>query len=217
MFLLEVSVSFPSLIMASAIAPFKCCYASSMAPHGLRTQLGGSIRNRNITVYPLYCCCCSVAQLYPTLCNPMNCSTSGFPVLHYFPECAQTHVLWVSDAIPPFHPLLPSCPQSFPASVSWLSTSGGQSVGASASASILPMNIQGWFPLGLTGLILTCSINMLFQKRSHMCHIHTLVKKKSHCAMGRGEQSASSGRDPTPVLPSALRSRPKWWWPSCKA
>ena len=50
-----------------------------------------------------------------------------------------------------------SCPQSFPASgsfpVSRPFTSGGQSIGASASASVLPMNIQGWFPLGLTGLI----------------------------------------------------------------
>ena len=51
--------------------------------------------------------------------------------------------------------LLSSCHQSFPASgsfpISWLFTSGGQSIGASAS--VLPMNIQGWFPLGLTGLI----------------------------------------------------------------
>ena len=50
-----------------------------------------------------------------------------------------------------------SCPQSFPASgsfpVSWLFTSGGQSIGVSASASDLSVNIQGWFPLGLTGLI----------------------------------------------------------------
>ena len=50
-----------------------------------------------------------------------------------------------------------SCLQSFPASasflMSWLITPGGQSIGASASASVLPMNIQGWFPLGLTGLI----------------------------------------------------------------
>ena len=50
-----------------------------------------------------------------------------------------------------------SCSQSFPASgifpVSLFFTSGGQSIGASASASVLPMNIQGWFPWGLTGLI----------------------------------------------------------------
>ena len=107
MSLLEVSVSFPSLIMASAIAPFKCCYSSSMAPHGLRTQLGDSIRNRNITVYPLYCCCCSVAQLYLTLCNPMNCSTSGFPVLHYFPECAQ---LLCFESVMPSHHFILCCP-----------------------------------------------------------------------------------------------------------
>ena len=53
--------------------------------------------------------------------------------------------------------LFSSCLQSFPASdcfpVNWLFTSGGQSIGASASASVLPMNIQGWFPLVLTGLI----------------------------------------------------------------
>ena len=49
------------------------------------------------------------------------------------------------------------CLQSFPASgsfpMSWFLASGGQSIGASASASVLPMNIQGWFPLGWTGLI----------------------------------------------------------------
>ena len=54
-------------------------------------------------------------------------------------------------------PHFSSCLQSFPASgsfpVSQLFTSGGQSIGASASASVLPMNIQDWFPLGLTGLI----------------------------------------------------------------
>ena len=38
------------------------------------------------------CCCCSIAQLYPTLCNPMDCSMPGFPVLHHLSEFAQTHV-----------------------------------------------------------------------------------------------------------------------------
>ena len=105
-------------------------------------------------------CCCSVTKLCPTLCNSMDWSTSGFPVFHYLPEFAQTHVHWVSDAIQPSHPLLPpfsSCLQSFPASGSFprsrLFASGGQSFGASAAASVLPMNIQGWFPLGLTHLI----------------------------------------------------------------
>ena len=89
----------------------------------------------------------------------MNCSTSGFSVFHCLPDFTQTHVCWVSDAVQPCHPLSPfsSCPQSFPASesfpVSQLFTSSDQSIGASVSASVLPMNIQGWFPLGLTGLI----------------------------------------------------------------
>ena len=59
-----------------------------------------------------------------------------------------------------------SCPQSFPASgsnpVSWLFTPGGQSIGASASASVLPMNIQSWFPLGWTGLISLVSKDLLY-------------------------------------------------------
>ena len=59
----------------------------------------------------------------------------------------------ISSSIAPFS----SCPQSFPASVSFpviqLFTSGCQSIGATASATVLPLNIQGWFPLGLTGLI----------------------------------------------------------------
>ena len=50
-----------------------------------------------------YCCCCSVAKSCPTLCNPMICSMPGFPVLHYLPESAQTHVHWVSDSIQPSH------------------------------------------------------------------------------------------------------------------
>ena len=47
----------------------------------------------------------SVVQPCPTLCNPMDCNTPGFPVHHQFPKLAQPHVLWVSDAIQPSHPL----------------------------------------------------------------------------------------------------------------
>ena len=53
------------------------------------------------------CCCCSVAKLCLTLCNSMNCSMPGFPVLYYLPEFAQTHVHWVIDAIQPSHPCHP--------------------------------------------------------------------------------------------------------------
>ena len=54
-------------------------------------------------------CCCSVAKSCLTLCDPMDCSMPGFPVLHCLPEFAQTHVHWVSDAIKPSYSLsLPS-------------------------------------------------------------------------------------------------------------
>ena len=53
----------------------------------------------------LHCCCCSLAQSSPTLCDPMGCSTPGFPVLHYLPEFAQIHVRWVGAAIQSSHPL----------------------------------------------------------------------------------------------------------------
>ena len=56
-------------------------------------------------------CCCSVAQLCLTVCNPMDCSLPGFPVHHQLPELAQTHIHRVSDAIQPCHPLSsPSSP-----------------------------------------------------------------------------------------------------------
>ena len=88
----------------------------------------------------------------------MDCRMPGFPVLHYHLEFVQTHVHWVCDAIQSSHSLLPPSPpalnvshQYFPTfPVSQLFASGGQRIGASASASVLPMNIQGWFPLGLT-------------------------------------------------------------------
>ena len=50
-------------------------------------------------------CCCSVANSCPTLCDPMNCSTPGLPVLHHLPELAQTPVHRVGDAIQPSHPM----------------------------------------------------------------------------------------------------------------
>ena len=51
------------------------------------------------------CCRCSVAKSCPTLCDSMNYSMPGFPLLYYLPEFVQTHVHWVSDAIQPSHPL----------------------------------------------------------------------------------------------------------------
>ena len=101
----------------------------------------------------------SVTQLCLTLCNPMDYCTPGFPVYHQLPELNQTHIqsrwchLTVSSPVIPFS----SCLQSFPASgslqMSQFFTSGAQSIGVSASASVLPMNFQGWSSLGWAGWI----------------------------------------------------------------
>ena len=142
----------------------------------------------------------SVAQSCPTLCNPMECSTPGFPVHHKLPELAQTHVHQVSDVIQPSHPVIPfsSCFQSFPAAgsfqMSQLFTSGGQTIGVSASASVLPMNIQDRFPLGWTGWtslhskgLSRVSSNTIVQKHQFFSaqlssqsnsHIHTWLLEK---------------------------------------
>ena len=100
----------------------------------------------------------SVAQSCPTLWDTMDCSTPGFSVHRQFPELAQECLSsqWCHPAIS--SSVIPSsCLQSFPASgsfpVSQFFTSGGQSIGASVSASVLPVNIQDWFPLGLTDWI----------------------------------------------------------------
>ena len=89
----------------------------------------------------------------------MDCNTPGFPFLHYLLEFAQTHVHWVGDAIQLSHPLSSPFLPAFNVSqhqglFQWVgSLQQGESFRVSASASVLPMNIQGWFPLGLTGLI----------------------------------------------------------------
>ena len=84
----------------------------------------------------------------------------GLPVHHQLPKFTQTHVHWVRDAIQPSHLLSsPSSPafnlSQHPGSfqMSQLFASGGQNIRLSASTSVLPMNTQNWFPLGLTGFI----------------------------------------------------------------
>ena len=105
------------------------------------------------------CCCCLLTQSCPTLFDPMDCSMPGFPVLHHVLQLAQTHVHWVGDALQPPNPLSSPSPPTFNLSqhqsflMSWLFASGGQSSGASTSASVLLINIQDWFPLRLSGVI----------------------------------------------------------------
>ena len=102
----------------------------------------------------------SIPQLCPTLCNPMDWSTPSFFVHHQLLELAQTHVhssQWchptISSSVVPFFSCLQSflAPESFP--MCQFFAPGGQNIGVSVSASALPMNIQDWFPLGLTGWI----------------------------------------------------------------
>ena len=124
--------------------------------------MGGRIQSlsldSNLLLYLYTLCCCSVTKFCPILRNPMDGSIPGFPVPHHLLEFAQVHVCWIGDAIQPFHPLSPSSPSPINLSqhqgllpVSQLFTSGGQSIGASAS--VLPKSSRGWFLLRLTDLI----------------------------------------------------------------
>ena len=101
----------------------------------------------------------SVIQLCPTLCNLMHCSMPGFPVHHQLLKLTQTHVHQVGDAInqlilsrsllllPSIIPRIRVFPNESVLCIRW------PSIWASASPSVFPINIQDWFPLGLTGLI----------------------------------------------------------------
>ena len=130
-----------------------------------------------------------VAQSCLTLCDPMDCSMPALPVHHQLPEFTQTHVHWVSDAVQPSHPLLSPSPTFNLSSVSFPMTqffaSGGQSIGVSASASVLPMNIQDWFPLGLTGWI------SLQSKGLSRVFSNTIVQKHQFYGVQLSSQSDS--------------------------
>ena len=115
----------------------------------------------NIVKQLSFNCCCAVAMSCLTLCNPKDFSMPGFPVLHLSPRvCSNTCPLsrWCPRAISSSVAPLSSCPQSAPASgsfpMSWHFASVGQSIVASAPASVFPMNTQGsisfridWFDL----------------------------------------------------------------------
>ena len=117
-------------------------------------------------------------QSYLILCDPMNCSTPGFSVLTIswsLLRFMSIELVMLSNHLIFCQPLLllPSIfhsISSFP--VSWLFTSGGQSIGASVSASVLPMAIQGWFPLGWTGWIslLSKGLSTVFSKTTVQKH-----------------------------------------------
>ena len=101
----------------------------------------------------------SVAQLYPTLCEPMNWARQAS--LSVTSTQSSLKLISIESVMPPSHLILclpfSSCPQSLPASeffpVSQLFTWGGQSIGVSALDSVLPNNTQDWSPLEWTGWI----------------------------------------------------------------
>ena len=144
----------------------------------------------------------SVAQSCLTLCDPVDCSTPGFLVHHQLLEFTQTRVRGVGGAVPPSHPLSSPLllPSTFPSIRVFpnesFHQSGGQSTGVSASASVLPMNIQDWFPLGWTGWIFTVTgtLQSLLQhhssKASILWHSAFFIVQLSHPYMTTGKTIA---------------------------
>ena len=145
---------------------------------------------------------CSDAKLYPSLWDTMNCRKPGFPFLHHLPELAQTHVHWVSDAKQPSHPLSPPSPalslSQHQGLFQWIVffIAGGQTM--KTSAPVLPMNIQGWFPLGLTELI------SLLSKRLSRVFSSTTVRKHQFFS-AQPSLWSNSHIDTTTGKPSRIR------------
>ena len=123
----------------------------------LKKTLSLLIRKKQLLIHSCFIMFSSVAQSCSSLRDTMNCSTPGLPVHHQLLQFTQTHVHWVGDAIQPSHPLSSPSPPALNLSqhqglFKWVS-SLHQSIGVSASTSVLPMNTQDWSPLGLTGWI----------------------------------------------------------------
>ena len=103
--------------------------------------------------YIIKTCCCSVAKSCLTLCDPMDCRMPGFTisVSQNLLKLRSIELVMLSNYLILCHPLLllASVLPSFRVfSSDHLFASGGLSIRASASASVLPMNVHGWFPLG---------------------------------------------------------------------
>ena len=100
-------------------------------------------------------CCCLVIKSCPTLHDPMDQSTPGPPVFHCLPELCQIHVGCFADTVQPSHPRSSPSPPAFTLPnirVFSRESSLLQSIGASASGSVLPVSTQAWFPLEWIGL-----------------------------------------------------------------
>ena len=131
----------------------------------------------------------SVTQSCPTLCNPMKCSTPGFPNSQTLLKLMSIQSVMPSKHLIFCHSLL-LLPSIFPSirvfPMSQFFASGNQSIGASTSASVLSMIIWGWFPLGFTGLIslLSRELSRVFSSTKVQKHqffsSHTSLWSSSH-------------------------------------
>ena len=113
----------------------------------------------NVSPLVIFILSFSVSGSCLTICDPMNCSMPNCPVLYYLTELAQSHVhcQWchptISSSVIPSSSFIQSFQASGSSQMSQFFASGGQSIGDSASASVFPVNIQDWSPLGQTGWI----------------------------------------------------------------
>ena len=157
-------------------------------------------------VLTTFCCYGSVAQLSPTLCNPMDCSMPGLSCPSLSPRvCSKSYSLsrWCHPTISISVARFSSCLQSFPASGSFpmcrLFALGGQSIvaSASASASVLPMNIQDWFPLGWTSWISLQSkgLSRVFSNTTVQKHQFFGTQPQGFPCGSDGKASAYNARD----------------------
>ena len=154
----------------------------------------------------IYHCCCSAEKLGPTLFSPHGLQHTRLTCPSQSPGvCSNSCLLsqWchptISSSVAPFS----SYPQSFPApgsfQMSQLFTSGGQSIGVSASASVLPMNIKDWFPLGLTDMI-----SLQAKGLSRVFPRTTIQKHQFSGAQGSPALQADSLPSEPPGKPSLL-------------
>ena len=148
----------------SHFLPHKCWGAGVVGQWGGGTRRKFKRQKSTISATPygkwrIKNCCCSVTKLCLTLWDPMDCTTPGFPVLHYLLVIAQIHVQWVDDAVQSAHPLSPPSPAVFNLSqhqglFQWVGSLHQWPKYWSFSFNISPSNeYSGWFPLGWTGLI----------------------------------------------------------------
>ena len=144
-------------------------------------------------LFLISCCCCSVTKSYWTLHDRIDCSMPGFPVLHHLPVCPSSCPLnqWchptISSSVAPFSFCLHSFPASGSFPMSWVFPSGSQSIGASAS--VLPMNIQGWFSLRLNSLIFLLSkgLSRVFSSTTVLRHSAFFIVQLSYLYMTTGK------------------------------